>query len=359
MKIESLRTQIVSLPLNVQLGGKAGRLASIEHVLVQLRSDTGHTGTGYTFTLLGSDVAETAQAIRALASVVAGEDPSQPDRLWERMYSHRNAPDATAARAISAVDIAVWDLHGRAAGTPVYRLLGGSRSSVRAYASYDLWESVPTDTLAERAASFVREGFTAVKIRTGGSSDPAREAERISAVRAAVGPDVAIMYDALQYYEPGDAIAIGQALEAHGLYWLEDPVPEDDLDGCSKVAQALQAPVACGEALVFPDAYHRLMDAQAADIVMVDLKNVGGITPWRQVAARAEELNLPVVSHLSPEISAHVLAAIPNGLVVEWIPWSFGLFTDPPRLSKGVCQLSERAGFGLTLSPALDRWEDA
>ena len=87
--------------------------------------------------------------------------------------------------------------------------------------------------------------------------------------------------------------------------------------------------------------------------------DVGGLAPWRGGAARAEELNLPVVSHLSPEISAHVLAAIPNGLVLEWIPWSFGLFADPPRLTQGVCHLSDRAGFGLTLSPALDRWEDA
>jgi len=117
-------------------------------------------------------------------------------------------------------------LRGHIAGKPPHRLLGATRDRIPVYASHDMWMSVPAKELAERAASFVAEGYGALKIRAGGSADPVEDGRRLEMVRQVVGPGVKVMYDAIQHYGVEEAIAIGKALEPHGLYWLEDPVPE-------------------------------------------------------------------------------------------------------------------------------------
>jgi len=358
MKIQGLSTQGVSTPLEIDFGGKYGKIDSLQYVLVELYSDEGHVGLGYTLAVLPGDVPLLRASIESLAEAVVGQDPLCIERIWQRMYqSLRYGTHSAGPAAISAVDVALWDLQGKILNQPVYKLLGGFRDSIPVYASYDLWEAVPPARLAENAAAFVCQGFDAIKIRSGGSTSPRREAERMEAVREAVGPDVRIMYDAIQYYNSYDAIAIGRALEPFGLYWFEDPVPEEDVEGCARVAAALDAPVASGESTALPQGHHLLMEKRAVDIVMVDLMRVGGITPWLKVAAEAEAHHLPVVSHMFPEVSAPLLAAIPNGLILEYIPWSFCLFADPPLIRDGVLYLSDKPGFGLTLSPDVDRWQ--
>ncbi len=353
MKIVALTTRAVSLPIDVTFGGKAGRMTSIQYILVELRSDSGHSGLGYTFAIRPRDVPVLRTGIESLADAVVGQDPLRVEMIWHRMYSEslRYGTHSAAPAAISAVDVALWDLQGKILGQPVYKLLGGFTDRIPTYASYDLWEALTPSQLAENAAAFVRQGFKALKIRTGGSTLPQKEAERIRAVREAVGPDVKIMYDALQYYAPSEAIAIGRALEPYGLYWLEDPVPEEDVEGCARVAAALDAPVASGEDTSLPEGCYRLMERHAVDILMVDIKRVGGITPWRKVAAQAEAMHLPVVSHGVPEISAHLLAAIPNGLTLEYIPWGFDLFSEAPSIKDGAFYLENKPGFGLELRP--------
>ncbi len=142
------------------------------------------------------------------------------------------------------------------------------------------------------------------------------------------------------------------------MYWLEDPVPEENVAGSAGVAEALKTSVAAGERLVFPEAFSDLMDHRAVDIV-VDVKRVGGMTAWVRVAHRAHERGLPIVRHRAPEVGVHVLSAFPSSLVQEWVTWGFDLSSDPPLLDQGSVQLSARPGLGLKLSPELDTREPA
>lgn len=226
-------------------------------------------------------------------------------------------------------------------------LLGARTGVLRTYASDALWSSLPPEVLAANAARFVSEGFGALKIRTGGAKDPAREVERVEAVRASVGGETLILYDALQGYDVEGAIALGRALEGCGVGWLEDPVPESDFDGLARVREALDLPVASGEDATWPEGPCALLDRGAVDVLMVDPKWVGGITPWRVVAREAERRGIRMVSHISPELSAPVLAAHAPDALLEWFSWSFGLYAERPEVVGGRFRLPEAPGFGL------------
>ena len=248
---------------------------------------------------------------------------------------------------VSAYDVALWDLHGSQRGEPVHRLLGAKTSVLQTYASDDLWGSLATDVLAVNAGRFVDEGFGALKIRSGGAHDPNIEVERVATVRAAVGDETVILYDALQIYDVESAIALGRALEPCALGWFEDPVSEQDLAGLARVTASVEIPIASGEDATWPDAHRAMLERPSVDVLMVDPKWVGGITPWRVVARQAAERGVEMVSHISPELSAPVLAAHAPDSLLEWFSWSFGLYETPPVVEAGQYRIPQGPGFGL------------
>ena len=142
-------------------------------------------------------------------------------------------------------------------------------------------------------------------------------------------------------------IAIGRRIEQYHLFWLEDVVAHDDYAGMARVADALDTPVAGGEYVYGTVPFHHMLEARSVDIVMIDVLRAGGITPWLKIAGMAQAFNLPVVSHLLPEIHVHLIAAIPNGLTVEYMPWSGKLFEEVPEPQKGMLAVPERPGLGL------------
>jgi len=155
------------------------------------------------------------------------------------------------------------------------------------------------------------------------------------------------MCDINQRWRPEQAIDIGSRVEDVGLFWLEDVTTADDYAGLARVNAALKTPIAGGEYVWGVVPFRHMIEARSVDIVMIDLARVGGITAWMKVAAMAEAFNLPVVSHIMPEIQAHTVAACPNGLTVEYMPWSLCLFEETPRLDKGALVLSDRPGLDL------------
>jgi L-alanine-DL-glutamate epimerase-like enolase superfamily enzyme len=185
-----------------------------------------------------------------------------------------------------------------------------------------------------------------------GDTSPAREVERARIVRESVGPDIDLMCDINQRWDARQAISIGSRLEEYRLYWLEDAVACDDYDGLARVAGALATPIAAGEYVYGTVPFRHLLEARSVDIVMIDVLRAGGITQWLKIAAMAEAFNLPVVSHLIPEVHVHLVAAVPNGLTVEYMPWSLRLFDDPPRVVKGEMAVPDRPGLGLTFNRA-------
>jgi L-alanine-DL-glutamate epimerase-like enolase superfamily enzyme len=185
-----------------------------------------------------------------------------------------------------------------------------------------------------------------------GDTTPGREVERIRVIREAIGPDIDLMCDINQRWDVRQAISIGRRIEEYHLFWLEDVVAPDDYAGLASVAAALATPLAGGEYVYGKVPFRHMLEARSVDIVMIDVLRAGGITQWLKIAGMAEAFNLPVVNHLYPEVSVHLVAAIPNGLTVEYMPWSSRLFEEVPVPVNGELAVPEKPGLGLTFDEA-------
>jgi L-alanine-DL-glutamate epimerase-like enolase superfamily enzyme len=218
---------------------------------------------------------------------------------------------------------------------------------------------------AVTAAGRLREkGHRQAKMQLGlpGMTSPMREVEQARVIREAVGPDMDLMCDINQRWRVEQAIDIGRRVEdaGVGLSWLEDVTTADDYPGLARVTAALSTPVTGGEYLWGIVPFRHMVEARSVDIVMIDLVRVGGITQWMKVAGMSEAFNLPVVSHLIPEVHVHLIGAIPNGLTVEYMPWLRHLFEEVPQPHNGELVMPTAPGLGLKFDrAAIDRYRAA
>jgi L-alanine-DL-glutamate epimerase-like enolase superfamily enzyme len=190
-----------------------------------------------------------------------------------------------------------------------------------------------------------------MKMRVGGP-DPRVDVERARLLREALGPDIKLLADVNQGWDEPTAIRVGRELEAAAdLYWLEEPLPYEDLEGCARVAAALTMRVATGESDYGSLGMKRHLDVRAADVLMPDLQRMGGITEYRRAGDLCRAYGQPVSSHLFMEASCHVLAAAPNALILEHMDWWQGLFTEPLRIEDGCVLVPDRPGIGVELDP--------
>jgi L-alanine-DL-glutamate epimerase-like enolase superfamily enzyme len=319
--------------------------------VARVRTDEGLEGLGPAIPFSALHARSLEVAIRELGDLLAGEDPRQPERVHRKLMPGGAGYGGTDNIAVAALDIAIWDLAAQSAGLPLYRALGGYRNRIPVYASLRLGRDLSLAALTETAATLVGQGFQAVKMNIGGDAGLEADLARVRAVRETIGGDVKLLADVNFRWTPAQAIRAGRALAEHGLYWLEDPVPTHNLDGLAEVRGALDVPIAAGEALFGLAALRALFEARAVDFPMPDLLRVGGITPFLKAAHLAEAFGLPLASHLSPEISAQVVAAVPNGHIVEYNGWAWELFEGCPTLEHGELVLSETPGHGLKLDP--------
>ena len=217
------------------------------------------------------------------------------------------------------------------------------------YASGSLRRGL-TDNQAQRAAQIlVQKGFKEMKTQMAlpGDPTPAEECRRVRVVREAIGPDIKLMCDINQRWRPEQAIDIGSRVEDVGLFWLEDVTRADDYQGLARVTAALKTPIAGGEYLYGIEPFRQMIEARSVDIVMVDIVRAGGVTQWMKLAGMAEAFNLPIVSHVMPEILCHVVAACPNGLTVEYMPWMLALYEETPAIENGMLIMPNKPGLGL------------
>jgi L-alanine-DL-glutamate epimerase-like enolase superfamily enzyme len=262
-----------------------------------------------------------------------------------------------ALMALSALDTACWDLAARGAELPLFRLLGGDRTRVPTYASSGLWIDQSVDELLLEAEAFRVQGHRAMKMRIG-RDDPEEDVERVRILRDALGGDAALLADVNQGWDETTTVRIGRRLESQGLYWLEEPLPYEDLDGYARVTAALDMRIATGETDYGSLGMKRHLEARAADVLMPDLQRMGGPTEFMRAAALCQAWHQPVSSHLFTETSAHLLAAAPNALILEHMNWWQDLFSEPLRINDGCIVLSEKPGIGVDLSQtALKRFK--
>jgi L-alanine-DL-glutamate epimerase-like enolase superfamily enzyme len=354
MKITHVTTRVLSTPAdNPLVVGLPAPTDTREFVTLELGTDEGPVGLGLTF-FGGALTPALKAAVDALARLVMGDDPTQVEAIAAKLRraAGSSGPGGIFTLALSAVDTACWDLKGKAMGRSVCALLGGLRDRVPTYASGALMRPHPVDYLAKAGPRLRDMGFTQMKMQCGSESTVAASVERVRVMREAVGLDVDLMCDINQLWSVHHAIEVGRRLEPYHLYWLEDPVAHDDYAGLARVADALTTPITAGEYHYGITPFRHLLEARSIDIVMIDLLRVGGITQWMKVAGMAEAFNLPVVSHLVPEIHAHLVAAVPNGLTVEYMPWTLRLYEETPALEGGRLVVPNKPGLGLAFDQA-------
>lgn len=352
MKITGIRSQLVLVPLDIPIVSAIRRADRVALVLVTVQTDGGITGHSY-LQAFGVDEGRAVQALLAyLGGVLDGEDPLLTLRCYRVMDRAINllGRGGIATFALSGIDMALWDIGGKAYNAPVAALLGAAGARVPAYQSAGLWLSSPSEVAAQ-AAEFKAAGHSRMKMRVG-RPDPAEDVEAVQRVREAVGDDVVLMADANQAWTPQRAVSLGRALERFDLYWLEEPVDHDDVEGHALVARELAVQVATGENSYLPQGFRALVEARAADILMPDLQRVGGITGWRQVAAIADVWRLPLASHLFPEISVHAMAASPTAALLEFMPWAQPLMGEKLESHQGSIEVPARPGLGLVFDDA-------
>jgi L-alanine-DL-glutamate epimerase-like enolase superfamily enzyme len=346
MKVERIDTRVVELRLPRPAINAAGiPIETVGCVLVTLHA--GSKGESFVYTMRGRHIAPMKAMIDSMAALVVGEDCAFPERVWEKLWKEAYFFGFTGLSifAISALDTAIWDAHAKNLGQPLAALLGQCHDALPVYASHGLWTDVDADALAREAADLKAAGFRAMKIRIG-RPQIEDDVARVRAVREAVGEGVALMTDASRGFTLEHAIRLGRRLEEFNLTWYEEPLPAHDLPGIAKVAAALDTPVAIGENDYTRYGFRRVLEAGAADIWMLDLARVGGISETRKVAALARAHDIPVSNHVFTEHSLAVFSTFSNCNYVEYIDWFEELFEDRVEMVEGKLRIPTRPGLG-------------
>jgi len=360
MKVTQANARMVRTPPDTTLVfGQPGPAEPMEFVTLELATDDGLVGVGVTY-FGGALTAALKVATEDLGNLLVGDDPTQVEAVAARIKRAAGSagPGGIYMLALSAIDMACWDLKGKAAGKPLCDLLGGLRDRAPTYASGALIRPYSVEYLAEAGPRLVEKGFRQMKMQCGSEPTIAASVERVRVMREAIGPNIDLMCDINQLWSVHHAIEVGKQVEQYGLYWLEDVVTHDDYAGLARVADALTTPIATGEYHYGIVPFRHLLEHRSLDIVMIDLVRVGGITQWLKVAGMAEAFNLPVVSHLIPEVHVHLISAIPNGLTVEYMPRLHYLFEETPAIEEGKIVVPKKPGLGLAFDQAaLDRYQ--
>jgi L-alanine-DL-glutamate epimerase-like enolase superfamily enzyme len=362
MKIQHVRARMLSTPADNYLaeGIDFGR-ATREFVSVEVDTGEGIEGVGITF-FGGPLTGALKKAVEALGEVVLGEDPLRVDAVAAKMQRAVGGagPGGIGTLAMSAIDMALWDIKGKALGQSVCNLVGGYRDRAPTYASGALLRGFPLKYMETAGPRLTGMGFRQMKMQLGAEATVAEAVERVRVMREGAGEDVDLMCDINQLWSVTQAIEIGRRLEPYHLFWLEDVVAHDDFQGLARVADALTTPICAGEYHYGIRPFRHMLEARSIDIVMIDLVRVGGITQWLKVAGMAEAFNLQVVSHLIPEVHCQLIAAIPNGLTVEYMPWTLKFFEETPAIEDGQIVVPDKPGLGLRFDQeALRRYEVA
>lgn len=355
MKITRLRTQLVNLPIEPAIiTSLFPTIHTATCVLTFLETDEGLVGEGLVFSINGARLSVIHEMIRSLEPMVLGLDPRHGASLNVRAWRELNflGYDGVSIVGLAAIDNALWDLRGKAAGLNVAHLIGAARNSVPVYASGGLWLSSSIDQLQREAADFVARGFRAMKTRVG-PTDPDQMVARVRAVREAIGPEIGLMVDINQQMNVKQAIRIGRRMEELNLTWLEEPVIYHDHAGEATIRAALDTPIASGETVHTHRGILRMLQAGAADVLMPDLQRMGGPTEFLKAGALCEAYNIPCASHLFPEMSLALLAALPGGSWMEHMPWFEKLYAERIELNAdGRAIVPDRAGWGFSFDPA-------
>lgn len=349
MRIRSVASHHYRIPLPAVLSdAKHGSITHHDLVTARILTEEGVEGLGYTYTVGVGGSALRLLVEQDLAPVLLQKDPREIEKLWQAMWWHTHwiGRGGAVSLAMSAVDIALWDLKSKIVNEPLWRFLGGNNPRVKAYAGgIDLYFT--SDELKDQTYAFLKQGLKAIKMKVGRES-LSEDLQRVAMVRQIVGEEFPLMVDANMGWTLAQAIRASNALADYGLYWLEEPIIPDDFVGYARIAREGKLSVAAGENLHTLQEFQQLMSHKGVAFPEPDVSNIGGITAWMKVARLAESNNLPVTSHGVHDIHVSLLAAISNASYLELHGFSLDRFmVHPFKFEDGEGVASDRPGHGV------------
>jgi L-alanine-DL-glutamate epimerase-like enolase superfamily enzyme len=377
MKITRVRAHPISTKLDKVYWTSRGAWGSYNMILVEVETDEGIVGYGQ---INKTPLKEIAEVVAELEDVVRGMNALAHEAVWSRIVDltvpHIAEGKSEAIRprygegkriqimaALGGIDIALWDIKGKATGLPLWRLLGGDRREVPAYASGGYYEEGYSPlAVIDEMASYVAAGYRAVKMKCGGL-DLRGDVERISGVRKAIG-DASLMLDANGAYNLRDAEHAIRRFEPYDIFWFEEPLHwYDAMRGLARLAACTNVPLASGESELHSWAVRDLIDLAGIRYVQFDCTRAGGITEGLRIGAYALAHGLQIALHHDPQVHGHLVAAMPHGYCVEGFPrperdpvWH-NLYSERPELEKGVLRLTDKPGLGIEIDwKIVDKW---
>ncbi|MBN1401367.1 MAG: mandelate racemase/muconate lactonizing enzyme family protein [Anaerolineae bacterium] len=376
MKITAIKAYPLGCQLEEPFGYSQRWFQGRSGLLVQVSTDEGIAGWGEVFCHDGWP-AVVALLEQVYAPLILGRDPLAREAIWEQLYNWTRdyGQKGLTIAALSGVDIALWDILGKAAGLPVYRLLGGERERIQAYATglYRTRRSMAAPSvLAEEASLYVAQGFRAVKLKVGFGVET--DLRNVQTVRQAIGDDVRLMVDANHAYDAATAIALGRAIEGYDIGWFEEPVVPENVAGYCAVRRALDIPIAGGEAEFTRYGFRDLIAQGGLDIAQPDLCITGGISEGLRIAALCQAWHVRCLPHvwgtgIALATSLHFMAALPDQpsslnpqpMMLEMDrtenPVRDQILATPIQIEEGHALVPQRPGLGVEVDPdALARY---
>ncbi|HEY8580341.1 MAG TPA: mandelate racemase/muconate lactonizing enzyme family protein [Beijerinckiaceae bacterium] len=325
-----------------------GEMRAFELNTVRLRDADGAEGVGYTFTVGRNGAAIDAILTREFTEIMDGEEADHIERLWHKAWwaTHYGGRGGPTVLALSAFDMALWDLKSKRAGLPLWNYLGGFDPKVPCYAGgIDL--ELPLDKLLKQTDGNLAKGFRAIKMKVG-RKRLAEDVARVKAMREHLGEDFPLMADANMKWTVDEAIRAARALQPYDLTWIEEPTIPDDPAGHARIVREGGVPVAVGENLRTVWEFKQFIAAGGVTFPEPDVTNCGGITPFMKIAHLAEAFNMPVTTHGAHDVTVHLLAACPNRSYLE--AHGFGLeryIAEPLTIRDGFAIAPNRPGHGI------------
>ena len=358
--IERVEVAVARVPLADPVRFSNRVVEAREYCLVRVTGDNGKVGLGYSYAVNNSGRLLAGAILEAIGPMLLGAESLATEELWQRIYQQVLLIGRTGAvmRALSAADIALWDLNAKSAGLPLYKYLGAAKPGrVPAYGSGGYY--LPGKTIEDLCAEmrgFVDAGCSAVKMKIGGLS-PSQDEDRVRAVREAIGPDVHLMLDANNAWPdlPSALVAL-RRLEKYSPYWIEEPFLPDDIESHAALARATPMLVATGEVEAGRWRFKEILDKKAAAVLQADAIVCGGVSEWRRIAATASSYGIPVAPHAWHDVHAHLVASATNASFVEFMPDSTivnfrEIIDHQMELDGGYLVISDRPGLGFGFDP--------
>jgi L-alanine-DL-glutamate epimerase-like enolase superfamily enzyme len=365
--IARVEAVLLRVPLGRPIAGASARpgvtpkpFTTWDVISVTVSTQNGLSGWGLTYELRAGGEAVLAALRHDLIPLVIGADCFATERLWHRLYwaTYNAGRRGPFIHAISALDIAFWDIKAKAAGVSLARLLGADRTSVPIYESDQGWLNLSAAELARRNAAAVEAGMQGVKVFVG-MPDRRDDERRLAAVRKAIGDGPALMVDAGQKWDYRSALERIRSLEAYDIHWVEEPLSCDDVEGHARLSRQIEPRIATGQTVTTRFEIQPLLERRAVDVVQADVARIGGISEWWRIAHLAEAAGATLAPHFLAELHVSLVAASPVGHWVEHTPWLTAILADPPKMRNGQLFVPTAPGHGLALQPQAEKWRIA